>query len=69
LQLRRCLESIKRIYKATDTLEDRIFLLENIEKSIRTQVEDLQILESRMNNALVFEAYLAEDIAIADSKP
>ena len=69
MQLRRCLESIKRIYKATDTLEDRIFLLENIEKSIRTQVEDLQMLESEMNNALVFEAYVAEDTAIADSKP
>lgn len=63
LQLRRRLESIKRIYKATDTLEDRILELENIEKSIRTQVEDLQMLESQMNNALAFEAYVAEDAA------
>ena len=69
MQLRRRLESIKRIYKATDTLEDRILQLENIGKSICTRVEDLQMLESVMNNALVFEAYVAEDTAIADSKP
>ena len=55
LQLRRRLESIKRIYKATDTLEDRIMELENIEKSIRTQIGDLQILRQHMGNALAFE--------------
>ena len=55
LQLRRRLESIKRIYKATDTLEDRILELENIEKSIRTQMSDLQILRTHMGNALAFE--------------
>ncbi|MFT6394096.1 MAG: hypothetical protein ACJARW_000584 [Methylophilaceae bacterium] len=63
MQLRRRLESIKRIYKATDTLEDRILQLENIGKSICTRVEDLQMLESQMNNALAFEAYVAEDTA------
>ena len=56
LQLRRRLESIKRIYKATDTLEDRILELENIEKSIRTQMGDLQILRQHMGNALAFES-------------
>jgi hypothetical protein len=55
LQLRRRLESIKRIYKATDTLEDRILELENIEKSIRNQMSDLQILRQHMGNALAFE--------------
>ena len=55
LQLRRRLESIKRIYKATDTLEDRILELENIEKSIRAQMGDLQILRQHMGNALAFE--------------
>ena len=55
LQLRRRLESIKRIYKATDTLEDRILELENIEKSIRAQMSDLQILRTHMGNALAFE--------------
>jgi hypothetical protein len=56
LQLRRRLESIKRIYKATDTLEDRILELENIEKSIRAQMADLQILRQHMGNALAFES-------------
>ncbi|HZV98528.1 MAG TPA: dynamin family protein [Methylophilaceae bacterium] len=55
LQLRRRLESIKRIYKATDTLEDRIGELENIEKSINSQVADLKILRQHMKNALDFE--------------
>jgi hypothetical protein len=55
LQLRRRLESIKRIYKATDTLEDRILELENIEKSIRAQMTDLQVLRQHMGNALAFE--------------
>jgi hypothetical protein len=56
LQLRRRLESIKRIYKATDTLEDRIGELESIEKSIQAQVADLKILRQHMKNALAFEA-------------
>jgi Dynamin family len=55
LQLRRRLESIKRIYKATDTLEDRISELEGIEKSIRAQMTDLQVLRQHMGNALAFE--------------
>lgn len=56
LQLRRRLESIKRIYKATDTLEDRILELEAIEKSIQSQLDDLKVLRIHMNNALAFEA-------------
>ncbi|MGB2832514.1 MAG: dynamin family protein [Methylotenera sp.] len=56
LQLRRRLESIKRIYKATDTLEDRIVELEAIEKSIQAQLDDLQVLRMHMTNALAFEA-------------
>ena len=55
LQLRRRLESIKRIYKATDTLEDRILELESIEKSIRAQIDDLQILKQHIGNALMFD--------------
>ena len=55
LQLRRRLESIKRIYKATDTLEDRILELEAIEKSIQAQLDDLKVLRMHMNNALAFE--------------
>jgi len=59
LQLRRRLESIKRIYKATDTLEDRILELDNIEKSIRAQIDDLQVLKHHMENALDFERMAA----------
>jgi hypothetical protein len=55
LQLRRRLESIKRIYKATDTLEDRIGELESIEKSINGQMADLKILRQHMQNALAFD--------------
>lgn len=56
LQLRRRLESIKRIYKATDTLEDRIIELESIEKSICAQMTDLKVLRQHMGNALAFES-------------
>jgi DNA repair ATPase RecN len=55
LQLRRRLESIKRIYKATDTLEDRILELEAIEKGIQAQLEDLMVLRMHMKNELAFE--------------
>ena len=55
LQLRRRLDSIKRIYKVTDTLEDRILELEKIEKSICTQTDDLLILKQHIVNALTFE--------------
>jgi len=63
LQLRRRLESIKRIYKATDTLEDRILELEAIEKSIQAQLDDLKVLRMQMKNALTFESY--DDKAVA----
>ncbi|MCB5184970.1 dynamin family protein [Methylobacillus gramineus] len=63
LQLRRRLESIKRIYKATDTLEDRIGELETIEKSIQAQMADLKVLRQHMHNALHFEEALEENAA------
>jgi hypothetical protein len=56
LQLRRRLESIKRIYQATDTLEDRISELEGIETSIQAQVADLKTLRQHIKNALEFDA-------------
>ncbi|OIQ80059.1 bacterial dynamin-like protein [mine drainage metagenome] len=52
LQLRRRLESIKRIYKATDTLEDRIVELENVEQGIRRQLADLQVILQHIGTAL-----------------
>ncbi|MFL9711841.1 dynamin family protein [Methylobacillus sp. Pita1] len=63
LQLRRRLESIKRIYKATDTLEDRIGELEAIEKNILAQMADLKILRQHMHNALIFDNRIVEEEA------
>ena len=63
LQLRRRLESIKRIYKATDTLEGRISELEAIEKNILGQMADLRILRQHMHNALIFENKLEVEAA------
>ncbi|MGZ8271837.1 MAG: dynamin family protein [Methylophilus sp.] len=56
IQLRRRLESIKRIYQATDTLEDRIAELETVEKSIRAQMMDLKVLSQHMGNALDYDS-------------
>lgn len=65
LQLRRRLESIKRIYKATDTLEDRIAELEAIERSIQAQLDDLNVLRMHMRNALAFETEPLAATAVA----
>lgn len=42
MQLRRRLESIKRIHKATDTLEDRIRELEEIDRQLSSQASELE---------------------------
>ncbi len=55
LQLRRRLESIKRIYKATGTLEDRIDELEEMERSIQAQETELDAMRQHIRNALDFE--------------
>jgi DNA repair ATPase RecN len=55
LQLRRRLESIKRIYKATDTLEDRISELEAIENNIQGQINELNQLRHSIRAALQFK--------------
>lgn len=41
MQLRRRLESIKRIHKATDTLEDRLREFEEIDRQLAAQVAEL----------------------------
>jgi DNA repair ATPase RecN len=56
LQLRRRLESIKRIHKATDTLEDRITELEQMEAVITGQLDDLRNLRRQMAQALDFDS-------------
>ena len=55
LQLRRRLESIKRIHKATDTLEDRITELQHMESGILMQAQDLGLLRQRIAHSLAFE--------------
>jgi len=55
LQLRRRLESIKRIHKATDTLEDRIAELGQMESTIAKQMDDVSVLQQHIVNALVFQ--------------
>jgi hypothetical protein len=52
LQLKRRLESIKRIHQATDTLEDRIGELGNIEQHLLRQIESLQDLAGRLGESL-----------------
>jgi hypothetical protein len=57
LQLRRRLESIKRIYKATDTLEDRIGEMETVEKEIMQQQAALSHLHEQMLQALTYDPH------------
>ena len=63
LQLRRRLESIKRIHKATDTLEDRINELEHMESGILHQLGALNSLNNRLQLALQHDAN--RDVVIA----
>ncbi len=65
LQLRRRLESIKRIYKATGTLEERIGELESIEQGIRGQLGDLEVIRAAISQALMIadQAGLSEQAA------
>lgn len=55
LQLRRRLESVKRIHKATDTLEDRIGELEAIDRGIAQQIDHLDRLQLRVSAALEYD--------------
>ncbi len=63
LQLRRRLESIKRIHKATDTLEDRITELEHMEGHILSQLGELNSLNTHLHESLMHDANL--DVAFA----
>ena len=55
-QLRRRLESIKRIHQATDTLEDRILELEVIEKGFNVQHAELNALYESIMSLLVVKS-------------
>jgi len=53
IQLKRRLESIKRIHQATDTLEDRIAELESIDKSLLQQIQALEAVVGRVRELLL----------------
>jgi hypothetical protein len=65
LHLRRRLESIKRIHKATDTLEDRITELQHMEAGILGQLQDLSRLQQHIANSLAYEQEAQPDAASA----
>jgi len=52
IQLRRRLESVKRIHKATDTLEDRISELEQMHADGQRQLQDLQGISEAIRASL-----------------
>ncbi|HEX6733444.1 MAG TPA: GTPase, partial [Azonexus sp.] len=52
IQLKRRLESIKRIHQATDTLEDRIAELDNVEKGLLQQIAALDEIAGRVRTLL-----------------
>ena len=60
LQLRRRLESIKRIHQATDILEGRIVELEMIEKGFNSQLAELNALQQSIMSLLVLESSAEE---------
>jgi chromosome segregation ATPase len=53
IQLKRRLESIKRIHQATDTLEDRIAELESVEKGLLQQIQALENVVSQVRTLLL----------------
>ena len=53
VQLKRRLESIKRIHQATDTLEDRIVELQGIEKQLTQQIQSLEEVAGKVRSLLL----------------
>lgn len=53
IQLKRRLESIKRIHQATDTLEDRIAELDGVEKNLLAQIDALEEIIGRVQDMLL----------------
>ncbi|RTL30724.1 MAG: GTPase, partial [Rhodocyclaceae bacterium] len=56
LQLKRRLESVKRIHQATDTLEDRVGELQQAEDLLVQQLRQLDTLSVRIEHALDMRA-------------
>ena len=55
IQLKRRLESIKRIHQATDTLEDRIAELDSVEKNLLQQIAVLEEIATGIHDMLLPE--------------
>ena len=70
VQLRRRLESIKRIHKASDTLEDRLAELSHVKEGIQNQKatmdEFIARIESYLEDASLREGQLEAREAVAE---
>ncbi|MDO9226811.1 MAG: dynamin family protein [Pseudomonadota bacterium] len=65
MQLRRRLESVKRIHKAADTLEDRIGELDQMHLEVSRQIEELVNLSARVRDLLVETSEADQELAVA----
>jgi hypothetical protein len=63
IQLRRRLESIKRIHQATDTLEDRVSELEQVETTLMHQLDTIHLLAADIERVLDAEEPFLEKAA------
>lgn len=63
MQVKRRLESIKRIYQATDTLEERITELNQVDLAIQRQLAELSRFEAQINQALSDEIVETQEVA------
>jgi len=63
MQLRRRLESVKRIHKAADTLEDRIGELDQMYAEVMRQIDELQGITANVRAALDADDTLSEQLA------
>jgi peptidoglycan hydrolase CwlO-like protein len=59
LQLKRRLESVKRIHQATDTLEDRVRELAQMQATLEGQIAELNGIAAALHAALHAKAELA----------
>lgn len=65
LQLKRRLESVKRIHQATDTLEDRVRELAQMQAALETQLAELNGIAAALQGTLHAEAGEAAAVAAA----
>lgn len=68
LQLKRRLESVKRIHQATDTLEDRVDELKQAEAGVQALLDELAALEQGIAQALGVEVAAMGEASAASSR-